>query len=274
MSDIALQQQIMPRIQLDRIVPMAVTTWFSIAAVGHWIFCVYIVAAFFPPIAENGMQGLKGMHLPSGFNEGDFIGNIAAISHVLLASIIIGGGPLQLIPAVRNRFPRFHRVLGRCYLVAAVTSALVGLYMTWTRSAIGDVISHIGISGDAVLILVCALMAVRHAMARRFVEHRRWALRLFLVASAVWFSRVGLMGWVMLTGGVGVDFKTFTGPFLYFLGFANYLLPLGMLQWYFHCQQGAAPWVKSAFVVSLGLLTIYMAVGIFAATMGLWLPRM
>ena len=131
-----------------------------------------------------------------------------------------------------------------------------------------------GISGDAVLIVVCAVMTLRYAMARRLVEHRRWALRLFLVASAVWFFRVGLMGWVMLTGGAGIDFKSFTGPFLYLLGFAQYLLPLAMLQWYFHCQRCTTPWVKTAFVVSLGLLTIYMTLGIFAATMGMWLPRM
>ena len=38
------------------------------------------------------------------------------------------------------------------------------------------------------------------ARSRRITEHRRWALRLFMAASAVWFFRVGLMGWTMLTG--------------------------------------------------------------------------
>ena len=78
----------------------------------------------------------------------------------------------------------------------------------------------------------------------------------------------------MLTGGVGVEFKTFTGPFLTFLGFAQYLLPLAMLEWYFRCQarpSGAGQWL---YVVTLACLTGYMCVGIFAAAMGLWLPRL
>ena len=256
-------------------VRIAVKTWFTVAAIGHWIFLLYILAVFYPPIAENGLAGLEGMHLPTGFREGDFFGNLASVSHVLLAAIIIGGGPLQLIPAVRNRFPTFHRWLGRSYLTAAVLSSIGGLFMTWTRpSPIGDLISDLGISGDAILIVVCAVMTVRHAIARRIVEHRRWALRLFLVASAVWFFRVGLMGWAMLTGGIGIDWETFTGPFLYVLGFAQYMLPLAMLEWYFHCQRSDSPGSQIAFAGTLFLMTGYMAVGIFAATAGMWLPRM
>ena len=98
------------------------------------------------------------MHLPFGFREGETLGNLASISHVLLAAIVIGGGPLQLIPAVRRRFPVFHRWLGRSYIFAAVSSGIGGLYMTWTRSPIGDVFSKLGISGDAILIIVFAAL--------------------------------------------------------------------------------------------------------------------
>ncbi len=258
-----------------RAVQITAKTWFAVAALGHWIFLAYILAVFYPPIAERGLAGLEGMNLPTGFREGDTIGNLMSVSHVILAAIIIGGGPLQLIPAVRNRFPAFHRWLGRSYLVAAVLSSLGGLYMTWARpSPTGDLVSHLGISGDAVLVLVFAALAVRHAMARRIAEHRRWALRLFLVASAVWFFRVGLMGWVMLTGGIGIEWESFTGPFLYALGFAQYLLPLAMLEWYFHCQRTATPGSQLAFSGTLAFLTLYTALGIVAATAGLWLPMM
>lgn len=274
MTELTLQSSPLPRLRSVPWVPMAASTWFSITAIGHWIFLAYLLMVFFPPVATHGMEGLKGMHLPSGFKAGDFWGNLAATSHVLLAAIIIGGGPLQFMPAVRKHLPRFHRYLGRAYVLAAVISAAGGFYLTWTRSPIGDLISKLGISGDALLIVVCAAMTLYHAMNRRLIEHRRWAMRLFLVASAVWFFRVGLMGWVVLTGGIGIDFKSFTGPFLYVLGFAQYLLPLAMLEWYFHCQRGAHTWVKVGFVVVLPVLTIYMSVGIFAATMGMWLPRM
>lgn len=274
MSELVLAQNTSTAALSRQAAGLAVRLWFSIAAVGHWIFLAYILAVFYPPIAQHGLQGLEGLHLPSGFVAGDTLGNLASIAHVLLAAIIIGGGPLQLIPTVRSRVPTFHRWLGRSYLLAAISTAIGGLYMTWTRSPIGDVISKLGISGDAVLIIVFAVLTVRHAMARRFAEHRRWALRLFLVASAVWFFRVGLMGWMTLTGGVGIDMETFTGPFLYTLGFAQYLLPLAMLEWYFCCQRQATPGVKLAFAGTLVVMTGFMTLGIFAATMGMWLPRM
>lgn len=274
MNEMVLGQGASTRVEPRQAVDVAVKLWFTVAAVGHWIFLAYILAVFYPPVAEHGLEGFKGLHLPAGFREGETLGNLASVSHVLLAAIIIGGGPLQLIPAVRRRFPTFHRWLGRSYLVAALSSSLGGLFMTWTRSPIGDVISKLGISGDAVLIILFATLAVRYAMAGRIVEHRRWALRLFLAASAVWFFRVGLMGWVMLTGGVGIDWESFTGPFLYVLGFTQYLLPLAMGEWYFYCQRHATPGVQMSFAGTLFALTGFMALGIVAATMGMWLPRM
>lgn len=274
MSEIALSTRAGPGALTHTVFEAAVKTWFVIAVAGHWIFLAYILSVFFPPIAQQGLEGLDGLHLPSGFRAGETLGNLAAASHVLLAAIIIGGGPLQLIPALRSRVPTFHRWLGRTYLLAAVISSVGGLYLVWTRGSVGNIVNHLGISGDAVLILVFAALAVRHAIARRIREHRRWAMRLFMAASAVWFFRVGLMGWAMLTGGIGIDFETFTGPFIYVLGFAQYLLPLAMLEWYFRCKDRPDPRGRLVFAGTLAGLTAFMSVGIFAATMGLWVPRM
>ena len=274
MTELALPQRTTLESISEHAVGIATKLWFAVAAIGHWIFLVYILAVFYPPVAERGLMALEGMPLPSGFLEGDTLGNIASVSHVLLAAMIIGGGPLQLIPAIRSRFPTFHRWLGRGYLVAAALSAIGGLYMTWTRSPIGDLVNKLGISGDGVLILVFAFLAVRNAMAGNMAAHRRFALRLFMVASAVWFFRVGLMAWVMTTGGIGIEWESFTGPFLYVLGFADYLLPLAMLEWYFYCQRKASAGVRVAYAGTLFVLTLVMTLGIFTATMGMWLPRM
>lgn len=275
MNDAVLSPTLLRSFDTRRAVRLAVTTWFGIAAIGHAIFLAYILAVFYPPIAQSGLQGLQGLeHLPAGFREGDTLGNLAAVFHVLLAAIVIGGGPLQLIPAVRRYASGFHRWLGRSYLLAAVISSVGGLYMIWTRHSLGDVVAQITISIDGVLILLFAFLALRNAMAGRFVEHRRWALRLFLVASAVWFFRVALMGWATLTGGWGIDWESFTGPFLSALGVGQYLIPLAMLEWYFHCQtREAGQGAQLAFVSTLVPLTVFMAIGIFAATMGMWLPR-
>lgn len=277
MNELALQQNERPVLPSDtgrRAVRASATLWFVLAALGHAIFVVYILAVFYPPVTERGLSGLEGLHLPSGFIEGDFVGNLAAVAHVLLAALVIGGGPLQLIPQIRQRAPRFHRWLGRSYLAAAMLSAVAGLYMTATRSPIGDLVSKIGISIDGLLILFFGAMALRSALAHDFPAHRRWAMRLFLAASAVWFFRIGLMAWVSLTGGIGIDWATFTGPFLYFIGFAQYLLPLVMLEWYFRAQRSRHTGFQLTFAVTLVSLTGLMGLGIFEATLNMWLPRM
>lgn len=274
MTDIAAHRWEVTRLSPSRILNYVATFWFIVAALGHWIFVAYLIGHYGPLVLQNGAAGLTESAMPGGFVAGDWVGNVAALSHILLATIVIGGGPLQLIPAIRARYPRFHRWLGRSYVVAAVIGATGGLYMIWTRGTVGDIVTQLSISLDGVLILVCAALALRHAAARDFARHRQWALRLFMVASAVWFFRVSLMGWVALTGGIGIDWETFTGPMVYFLGFAQYLVPLAVLEWYFRVQASRRPLDQVAVAITLAALTVFMGIGIVVATMGMWLPRM
>ncbi|MEO0996843.1 MAG: DUF2306 domain-containing protein [Pseudomonadota bacterium] len=252
----------------------AAKLWFTVAAIGHWIFVAYLLGHYGPLIFQSGAAGLAESTMPDGYVPGDIVGNAAALSHVVLATIIIGGGPLQLMPQIRSRFPRFHHWLGRSYITAAVISAAGGLYMIWTRGTVGDTWTQLGTSLDGVLILVCAAFALRFAIARDITRHRRWALRLFMVAGAVWFFRVGLMGWVTVTGGIGIDWETFTGPFIYFLSFGQYLVPLIVLELYFRARDGREPASQIAVAVTIAAFTVFMGTGIFAATMGMWLPRL
>ena len=257
----------------DKALKAAATCWFLVAAIGHWIFMTYVLGYYGPLLARGGLEALGNSHLPNGFVPGETLGNAAVVAHLVLAVVVIGGGPLQLIPQVRARLPRFHRWLGRTYLLAAVASSVAGLYMIWSRGTIGGVLNQIAISLDGVLIIVFAAFAVRYAIARDIGSHRRWALRLFMVASGVWFFRIGLSGWVMVTGGAGIDFETFTGPFVYFWGFGQYLLPLAVLELYFRALDRASASGRITMAAGLVVLTVAMGVGIFAASVGMWLPR-
>ena len=162
--------------------------WFLVAVIGQWIFVYYIVAFYGGSAMRGDFEAWKKV-LPQGIIAGDTMGNIALAAHLFLAAIITVGGPLQLIPQVRARAPTFHHWNGRVYLLAAFVASISGLYMVWTRGAVGGMIMHISISINAILILICAAMALRFAIARDIATHRRWALRLFLVVSGVWFRR-------------------------------------------------------------------------------------
>jgi Predicted membrane protein (DUF2306) len=184
-------------------------------------------------------------------------------------------GPLQLIPQIRTYAPVFHRWNGRIYLTTAVVTSIAGLFMFFNRDMVGGTIQHVGIALNAVLVIIFAAMALRYALARDFVRHRRWALRLFLVVSGVWFFRISLMLWIVLNKGpAGFDPVTFQGPFLYFLAFANYLLPLAVLEIYFYAKDKTG--ARGHFTMAAGLLvlTLAMAAGILFATKLMWLPRL
>lgn len=246
--------------------------WFSVAVIGQWIFAFYITA-FYGGSALHGNMDAWNKKMPHGYIAGDHVGNIVVAMHLFLAIIITVGGPIQLIAKVRTRFPRFHHWNGRIYIVAVVMTALVGLYMGWVRGSVGGFIQQLGISFDAILVIVFAGLTLRYAIVRNIKVHRRWALRLFMVVNAVWFFRVGLMLWLIIfRAPVGFNPETFEGPFLNFLGVADYLIPLAILELYFFAQTKAEAKGRMFIAISLIILTLAMAVGIFGAIMGLWLP--
>jgi len=251
------------------------TCWFLVAVLGQWIFVVYIVA-YYAGALVAGDYDRWGNFLTHGLMPGDHLGNLALAMHLATAALITGLGPLQLVPQIRARFPRLHRWSGRVYLVTVLLVSSSALYLVWVRieRVDGDLMQHLGISLDACLILICGVLALRAALARRFASHRRWATRLYLVASGVWFFRVGLMFWLVVNQGpVGFNPKTFQGPFLDCLSFAESLLPLAMFELYWRASAHGGRVARTAVTAGVLILTVAMGIGIFAAYMELWRPN-
>lgn len=257
----------------SRMMTNAARSWFVVAALGQLIFAYYI-AVLYGVSALRGDWAAWNSVMPRGLNTGDTVGNIAITVHLLFALILTLGGILQLVPQLRSRMPAFHRWNGRLYLLSGVAAALGGTYLIWVRGTVGDTSQHLATTLNAILIICFAVVAWRYARARDFVTHRRWALRLFLVMSGVWFFRVGLMLWLLIhQAPVGFDGKTFTGPFLTALAFGQTLLPLLILELYFYAQKRAGTRGRLAMTGLLAVLTLATAVGIAGATMMLWWPR-
>jgi tetratricopeptide (TPR) repeat protein len=132
----------------------------------------------------------------------------------------------------------------------------------------------LGVTLNAVLIWVCAAMALRYALARDFRAHRPWALRLFLVVGATWFFRVGFfLSFLIFRGPFGFDPTTFRGPFLTFLVFAQCVVPLAVLEIYLRAQDGAGALARMATATLLLLLTVATGAGVLAVTTAQWVPR-
>jgi Predicted membrane protein (DUF2306) len=148
-------------------------------------------------------------------------------------AVLAGRSRWAPAPDIRARDPSFHRWNGRICLLIAFAASATGLYLAWNHRAVGSVVRNIGTSIDAVLIMVCVVVALHFAIARNIGTHRGWALRLLMVVSGVWLLRAGLMSWILVSmGHVGVDAETLQGPLLDVLALASYLLPLAALEIY------------------------------------------
>ena len=257
----------------DKSLRAAARFWFVVTLIGQFAFA-FSVAAFYGLTAMRGDFQAWNKVLAHGYEAGATMGNAALAGHILFAIMINIAGALQLIPGVRNRFPAFHRWNGRMFVLAAFTQAITGLYLTLSgRRVVGDATQHtISVLG-ALLIMFCAGLALRYAMARDFTTHRRWALRLFLVTSGSWFFRLGFFLSLALFGPVGFDPTTFSGPLLTFWSLAQYLLPLGVLELYLFAQDHPGALRRMATAGVLFVLTLAMGAGITAVTMAAWVPN-
>lgn len=259
----------------DKALQRSAISWLVIALAGQLIFAFYVMG-FYGRAAIEGRLSDWTRVLTHGHVAGDHLGNLMIWLHLFFTVFIVVSGAMQLIPSIRRSLPIFHRWNGRAYMIAALILSVSGMVMIWVRGTVGDLSQHLGTTFNGVLIFVCVVMAWRYALARRFDLHRRWALRLFLVVSGVWFFRVGLMFWIVLNQGpVGFDSKTFTGPFLTFLAFAQCLIPLAILELYFWAQRKFTSMALRYFATaSLVLASLFTLVGVGAATAIMWLPRL
>jgi tetratricopeptide (TPR) repeat protein len=248
----------------------AVRFWFAVTVLGQIAFA-FVVASFYGMTAARGnVHGWnKFVH---GIVPGDHMGNLALMLHLFSAVAVMSAGAVQLVPGVRDRFPTFHRWNGRFYLLTALGVSGAGLYMTWFRLTVGDLPQHIASSLNAVLIWLCGALALRYALARDFRTHRRWALRLFLVVSASWFIRIMLFLSLFLFQRA-LDPNTIQGPFFTFLSFAQYVVPLAVLEIYFYARDHDAALPRIATATLLFVLTLGMIGGLFAVGSAIWVPQ-
>jgi hypothetical protein len=117
-----------------------------------------------------------------------------------------------------------------------------------------------------------ALLAWQAARSRLYTSQRRWAKRLFLAASGVWFLRVMMMSRAIPTGGAGLG-EYLDGP----MGRAEMLgqthIPLGVYQIYLWAEESRSALAKYASAGLVSLLKLVMLGGILGAVTAMWLPR-
>lgn len=247
--------------------------WFISLLIAQLIFVAYLAMGYgFSAITANIADWNK--FNSTAYVENDTLGNAFYGLHVLLAIIMIIGGSLQLIPQLRQRFTRFHRINGRIFVILACLISLAGLYLITNRGTVGNLLLHSLTAFSGLVVLTSSFFAVSAARKRNILVHQTWAIRLFLAANGVLFFRLFLFAWLMVFGTIGINTEDFTGPTVVTISVCSYIMPLLI----FECVRLAEQSLNSVFKISCSILLVLIGAVFFVGLLGIslanWIPAL
>jgi uncharacterized membrane protein len=245
---------------------LVAASWISAGAFGLYILAFYLLAVPAGRIAQWN-ENLSGLFTPR-----HPLSVLAISAHFATGAILLLLGPVQLIAAVRRRWPRVHRWLGRLYVFAAALAGAGGLAFIVSRGTIGGPVMDVGFGLYGVLILLAAWQTYRLARAGRFDAHRAWSLRLFALVIGSWLYRMDYGLW--LTAAHGLWHRPdFHGGFDRVMSFFFYLPNLALTELFLRTQPlRAHPAFRLFTAALLNLATLIVAVGTYYFLRYYWGP--
>jgi len=106
------------------------------------------------------------------------------IPHTLSGVVALLAGPVQFSSRFRLRHLKFHRVLGRIYVISVFIGALTGIALAAGRPGMP------GTCVQAAAWVVCTTAALITARNRQIARHRQWMVRSYAVTFTFVSSRV------------------------------------------------------------------------------------
>lgn len=257
--------------QLEKLLKRSVTVWLSSLIIAQLVFVSYLLLGYGLTAMTSGWSTWSAFN-NSAYMENDIIGNISYATHVLLAIAMILGGSLQILPSIRNRFTKFHRINGRIVVSLACIISLAGMYLIVFRGTVGNVLLHSLTAFSGLVILISSFMAIKMARNKNFAKHKVWAIRLYLAANGVLFFRLLMFAWLSMFGTLGINTKDFTGITVVCLSVASYILPLVIAEWVRHAKKKPRPLIVIPCACLLFGISAAFLLGLFAISVGSWYP--
>lgn len=112
------------------------------------------------------------------------------LPHILCGVIATFSGPFQFSTRLRKHRPRFHRTLGKIYVIAVVIGASLAAYMDVTFDLRTSWMVNIAYLSHPLAWGLTALIAYRTAVTRNFNVHRQWMIRSYLITFTFVLVRV------------------------------------------------------------------------------------
>ncbi|HEY1807758.1 MAG TPA: DUF2306 domain-containing protein [Acidobacteriaceae bacterium] len=241
-------------------------SWISAGAFGLYIVGFYLGAlhAGDPARWNDNLTGLYNSRHPAAL--------MAIAAHMAAGAVILVLGPVQLIDAVRQRWPAWHRWIGRLYVLTGFVAGVGGLGFIVIQGTIGGTVMNLGFGLYGALMVLAAVETYRQARARRFEKHRIWALRLFALAIGSWLYRMDYGFWLLAMHGLG-HLETFRGPFDRVMAFAFYLPNLAVVElWVRGGRLPGGRFSRAAAAALMNAATLIVAIGTYYFLRYYWGP--
>lgn len=111
--------------------------------------------------------------------------------HAIPSGLALIIGPFQFLPALRDRWPKAHRLTGRVYLCCILLGSIAAISSTVMTTA--GFAAQVGFSLLIMGWLFSAWHAYRAARQGRFAHHRLWMIRNYALTFAAVLLRVFLL---------------------------------------------------------------------------------
>ncbi len=123
------------------------------------------------------------------------------LPHGVLGACALLLGPMQFSDRLRQRFTKFHRVIGRFYVAGVFVAAPLGFYIQHFEERMGGTRSFsVAAAADATLWMLTTGIAFAFILKGKVQQHRQWMTRSFAVALVFLEGRaiLGVSGWERL----------------------------------------------------------------------------
>jgi uncharacterized membrane protein len=147
------------------------------------------------------------------------------LPHGIMGACALLLGPMQFSDRLRQRFIKFHRVVGRFYVGGVFVAAPLGFYIQYYEERMGGTRTFsFAAAVDATLWIITTAIAMYFILNGKVQQHRQWMTRSFAVAIVFLEVRVvvGITGWEKL-GPSAVE-ATVWGCVAFSLLFADIIL--------------------------------------------------
>jgi uncharacterized membrane protein len=105
--------------------------------------------------------------------------------HIVPGLLFMFLGPFQFSRAIRNKYPRWHRINGRIFVGCAYVVGISALVMSLAMPAIGGVNQAVATTLFGMLFLIALSKAFRHILRSEIQQHREWMIRAYAIGLAV-----------------------------------------------------------------------------------------